>query len=170
MTGAELELLASPIDGLTLQAGLGYLDAEYTELELPALSTLNAFDTVDLKGNQPASSPEWNFNFAAEYQFAITSKIWTRIRLDGNYVDDQWFSAYNNLDGHDDIRQDAYWLLNSRLTFMTPDERISVSGWVQNLTDEEYANFAINLQSGFGYIYFLDGRPRAWGVDFTYRF
>ena len=31
------------------------------------------------------------------------------------------------------------------------------------LGDEEYDVFAINLQGGFGYNYFLEGRPRSFG-------
>ncbi len=167
MKGFELELLAAPTDGLTLQAGLGYLDSEYTELVLPMLSTINPLDTIDLKGNTPVSSPEINFNFAIDYEFTIADKVLTRLRFDGNFVDDQWYSAYNEFDGHQDIRQDAYWLFNGQVLFSDPGERYQLALWMRNIFDEEYSNYAINLQSGFGYNYFMDAAPRAYGVDFT---
>lgn len=164
--GMELELLAVPTDNLTLQAGLGVIDAEYNELVLGG---------VDLEGNEPVSSPELNVNVAVDYTIDISDSWMTRIHVDANFVDDQWFSAYNdaNLPGlgdYQDIGQDSYWLLNGRLTFADQEERYAVSLWVANATDEEYSTYAINLQGGFGYNYFMDGAPRTYGAEFTYRF
>ena len=65
-----VELLALPADGLTFQAGLGLIDAEYSELELTGL---------DLEGNEPVSSPEINFNIAADYEFDISANWMTRL-------------------------------------------------------------------------------------------
>jgi iron complex outermembrane recepter protein len=164
--GLELELLAVPTDNLTLQAGLGLIDAEYDELELTG---------VDLAGNEPVSSPEVNFNIAADYTLDLGENWMTRIHLDGNYVDDQWFSAYNgaNLPGlgdYSEIGQEAYWLWNGRLTFSDQEDRFGISLWVANMTDEEYDIYAINLQGGFGYNYFMAGAPRTYGAEFTFRF
>ncbi|MEH6550532.1 MAG: TonB-dependent receptor [Pseudomonadales bacterium] len=169
--GLELELLAAPTEGLTLQAGLGLLDAEYTELYLPKLSTpLNPVDEVDLKGNTPVSSPELNFNFMVDYEFDISDTWYSAINFNGTFTDDQWFSAYNEAEGHEDISQEAYWVMNARLTFADKDDRLAVSLWVRNLADEEYDVYAINLQGGFGTNYFMEGAPRMYGAELTYRF
>lgn len=169
--GIEVELLAMPMEGLTLQAGLGLIDAEYTELDLPRLSTpLDPSDTIDLEGNEPVSSPEVNFNFAVDYEFEPTDTLIARAHLDGTFTDDQWFSAYNDQDGHQDIRQDDYWIYNARLTVSDTSEKYALSLWVQNLTDEEFDLYGINLQGGFGFNYFLEGAPRTYGADFTVRF
>lgn len=164
--GLELELLALPADGLTIQAGLGLIDAEYSELELTGL---------DLEGNEPVSSPEINFNIAADYEFDVSANWMTRLHLDANYVDDQWFSAYNDtvvegLGDYGEIQQEGYWLLNGRITLADSTDRYAVSLWGSNLTDEEYDIYGINLQSGFGFNYFMEGAPRTWGVELTYRF
>ncbi|RLA53903.1 MAG: TonB-dependent receptor, partial [Gammaproteobacteria bacterium] len=121
--GLELELLAIPMDNLTIQAGLGLIDAEYNELDLTG---------VDLEGNDPVSAPEVNFNIAADYDLDISANWVTRLHLDANYVDDQWFSAYNDtvvpgLGDYGDIRQDAYWLLNGRITLPDSSEQYAVS-------------------------------------------
>ena len=164
--GLELEVLALPMDGLTVQAGLGLIDAEYNELELSGL---------DLEGNEPVSAPEVNFNVAADYEFDVSANWITRLHLDANYVDDQWFSAYNDttvpgLGDYSDIQQDAYWLLNGRVTLTDASQQYAISLWGANLTDEEYDVYGINLQSGFGFNYFMEGAPRTWGVELTYRF
>jgi iron complex outermembrane receptor protein len=164
--GLEMELLAIPMDNLTIQAGLGLIDAEYNELDLTG---------VDLEGNEPVSAPEVNFNIAADYDLDVSANWITRLHLDANYVDDQWFSAYNDavvpgLGDYGDVQQDAYWLLNGRITLTDASEKYAVSVWGANLTDEEYDVYGINLQSGFGYNYFMEGAPRIWGVELTYRF
>ena len=61
-------------------------------------------------------------------------------------------------------------LLNGRITLADTTDRYAVSLWGANLTDEEYDVYGINLQSGFGFNYFMEGAPRTWGVELTYRF
>ena len=168
--GLELELLAVLADGWTLQAGLGLMDSEYKELELADLSTPDPFDTIDLSGNQPVSSPDVNFNFASDYEKSFSNGYLMRLRVDGAYIDDQWFSAYNDLIGFEDIRQDAYWVFNARAAFSDVNDKYTLSFWINNLADEEYDVFAINLQGAAGYNYFSQGAPRTYGVDFTIRF
>jgi len=171
LKGAELELTALLTDNLTVRVGLGLLGTEYTKLALPRLSTpLDAGDMIDLAGNELVSSPESNFDYAIDYEIPIGAKWYARFHINGNYVGDQWFSAYNGFDGHADIRQDAYSVHNARVTFVSIDERLAFSLRGQNIFDEEYDVFAINLQSGFGYNYFLEGRPRTYGAEFTYSF
>jgi len=167
--GAEFELIALVSDGLTIQAGLGILDSEYSELELPAVSTPDPLDTVNLKGNTPVSAPDVNFNFAVDYEFDLGGNWASRLHFDGSYTDDQWFSAYNDQDGYENIRQDDYWLFNARASLFDADGKYNVSLWVQNLTDEEYDIYAIRL-AAFTTEYFLEGKPKMYGVEFTYNF
>ena len=171
LNGAELEVTALLTESLSVRAGLGLLSTEYTKLALPRLSTpLDAGDMIDLAGNELVSSPESNFSYAIDYGISMGAKWYARFHLNGNYIGDQWFSAYNGLDGHADIGQDAYSVHNVRVTFVSADERFAFSLWGQNIFDEEYDVFAINLQSGFGYNYFLEGRPRTYGAEITYSF
>ena len=168
--GLELEVLAVLADGWTLQAGLGLMDSEYKELMLSDLSTDDPFDRIDLSGNTPVSSPEVNFNFASDYETSLFDGYKMRLHADAAYVDDQWFSAYNDQLGFEDIRQDAYWVFNARAAFSDAAEKYTLSFWVNNIADEEYDVFAINLQTAAGYNYFSQGAPRAYGVDLSINF
>ncbi len=163
--GLELETLWMATDALTIQAGLGLIDSDYNELTLTG---------NDLKGNEPVSAPEINFNIAADYDIDISSDWMARLHLDGNFVDDQWFSAYNGgtytTGDYSEIGQEAYWIWNARVTATDSAERFAVSLWASNLADEEYDVYAINLQGGFGYNYFMEGAARTYGIDLTYRF
>jgi iron complex outermembrane receptor protein len=168
--GLELELLAALTEGWTVQAGLGLLDSEYKKLTLADLSTDDPSDTIDLSGNTPVSSPDVNFNVASDYETDIFNGYMMRLHVDGSYVDDQWFSAYNGQIGFEDIRQDAYWVFNARAAFSDAAEKYTLSFWVKNMADEEYDVYAINLQTAAGYNYFAQGAPRTYGVDFTFNF
>ena len=168
--GLELEMLAVLADGWTLQAGLGLMDSEYKDLTLSDVSTDDPFDRIDLSGNTPVSSPEVNFNFASDYETSLFDGYKMRLHVDAAYVDDQWFSAYNDLLGFEDIRQDAYWVFGARAAFSDVAEKYTLSFWVNNIADEEYDVFAINLQTAAGYNYFSQGAPRTYGVDFSINF
>lgn len=164
--GLEIELLAIPIEGLTIQAGLGLIDAEYTELFLTGAD--------DLKGNEPVSTPDTSFNIAADYEFNVSENWITKFHVDGNYVSKQWFSAYNDelvpgLGDYSDLQQDSYWRWNARVGLADNAGTYAVSMWVNNLADEEYYVFGVALQT-LGLNSLSTGNPRTYGIDFTYRF
>jgi iron complex outermembrane receptor protein len=169
--GLEVELWAQATENLTLKASLGWLDTEYTELQLANTITSDPADQIDLAGNDLISAPDFNFSFAADYQFNLSGDRALVAHLDANFQDDQWFSAYNDSIGYGQIRQDDYWLVNARLSLIFGvEENYVLSAWAKNLMDEEYDSYAINVQAGFGFDYYLSGRPRTYGLEFNYFF
>jgi len=167
--GLELEVLALLSDNLSLKLGLGLLDTEFTELSLSNPLTPDPFDEVDLAGNELISAPDVNFNIALDYDIP-TSWGSLNAHVDANYQGDQFYSAYNDFPTFEEIGQDAYWLVNSRLSAAVGDEgNLTISAWVKNLADEEYDVYAINLQA-LGFDYFLTGAPRTYGLEVGYRF
>ena len=156
---------------LTAQLGLGILKSEYTELELSNVQTVNNDDdVVDLAGNELISAPKISANISIDYEILANNYGNLSMNLNGNYQDDQWYSAYNDKIGYDHIRQDAYGLYNARFTWFGSDENYSVAIWGKNLTETQYDGYAINLQAGFGFDYFQQGSPRTYGIEVTYRF
>ncbi|MEH6581630.1 MAG: TonB-dependent receptor [Halioglobus sp.] len=170
--GLELELLAMPAEGLTLQAGLGLVDAEYNELILTSPTTASGFD--DFKGNEPVSTPDTNFNMAVDYDFDISANWRSWVHVDTTYTSSQWFSAYNDavvpgVGDYGDLQQESYWIWNARVGVSDNSDSYAVSLWVDNMADEEYYSFAVALQT-LGLNSFSTGLPRTYGIDFTYRF
>ncbi len=169
--GAELELWARVTERLTLQAAVGVLETEYTELSLANTQTIaDQEDRVDLSGNELISAPKLNVSFSADYDVLITEYGYLSVNANANFQDDQWFSAYNDQFGYENIRQEAYWLYNGRLSWYSNDGNYSVSVWGKNLLDEEYDSYAINLQAGFGFDYYLPGQPRTYGAEVQFKF
>jgi iron complex outermembrane receptor protein len=155
--GAELEVTAIPHPAVDLRMGLGYLDTEYDKLELRG---------TNLSGNELISAPELNFNALINWRFMKVSSGYMYLTLDASYTDDQYFDAFNN----NNTRQDAYWLSNMRVGFMTQNEQLEVAFWAKNLTDKEYASSMTDLQELFNYDYAHRGRTRTFGLEASYRF
>lgn len=171
IAGLEAELWARVTERLTLQLGLGYLETEYTELDLANTETIaDRDDRVDLSGNELISAPKLNTSVSVDYDLLLTDRGLLTLNLNANFQDDQWFSAYNDDNGYGEIRQDAYWLYNGRLSWFANDESYSIALWVKNLLDEEYDVYGINLQAGFGHDNYMGGKPRTWGAELTLRF
>lgn len=171
ITGFEAEFQYQFSERLFVSTGVGWLDTQYKELMLADTTTLaNPDDLVDLAGNDLISAPDVNFNISLDWDVLVTEAGSLSLNLNGSYQSKQWFSAYNDKAEYEASKQDAYHLLNARMSWYSPDERYSVAAFVKNLEDIEYDYYAIDLQASFGYTYFLSGPPRSWGVEAGYRF
>lgn len=169
--GMEAEFMMAVTERLIINVGLGVLDTEYTELTLSDTRTLNdPNDTVDLSGNELISAPKLSGNISFDYDILVTDAGYLSLNVNANYQSEQWYSAYNDDAGYDKIKQDAYAVYNSRLTWRSYDNTYSIALWGKNLSEAEYDGYAINLQAGFGFDYFQEGAPRTYGAEFTYRF
>ena len=155
--GFEAELIARPVDALTLTAGIGYTDSEYTDVPvgLPYRS-----------GNVLPLAPEWTVNAAAEYVVALDAMGDVSLRGEWVYTGDQYFQATN----FPAELQEGYSLFNFRVTWTNADGNLSVAGYVQNAFEEEYFTFGQDASAGFGPSYVFVGDPREWGLTLTVRF
>lgn len=169
--GAEAELWARLTERLTIQATAGYLDTEYSELNLANTQTIGEpSDRVDLSGNELISAPKLNLSFSIDYDVLITEYGYLSVNANASFQDDQWFSAYNDQYGYGEIRQDAYWLYNGRLAWYANDGSYQISVWGKNLLNEEYHVYALNLQASFGYDEYIAAEPRSFGLEVSVSF
>lgn len=169
--GFESEMFFALTEKLTAQIGVGILETEYTELELSNVQTVNDDDdVVDLSGNELISAPKISANVSIDWELLSNSYGYLSLNVNGNYQDDQWYSAYNDKIGYDKIKQDAYAIYNARVTWFSHNEDYSVALWGKNITETKYDSYAINLQAGFGFDYYQQGAPATYGLEFTYRY
>lgn len=146
--GGELEVIARPIPGLDLIAGLGLLDAEFRNGN-------DAFTGTPLEDNRTPFTPSLTYNLAAQYRSDIG--ILGRLELIG--FGNTFFDELNT------IEQDAFALLNARLGYEFDNYGIYL--FANNLFDNEYVTQAFNLESGTVGIF---GAPRTVGVQVKARF
>lgn len=181
--GAEVELELEPIDRLELVVNAGWLDSEYTEFKTSIIfqgggGVLNppTVFAADYTGNRLLASPEWSASGSVQYTLELSHFGSLRPRYSFTYKDDVFFDpnegagARGNLPAGT-IGQKAYWVHNAMLTYMTPDERIEITGWVRNITDEEYRVQSFDLtERNFQFVLDAYGDPLTYGVTAVLRF
>ena len=131
----------SPIEGLSFQGGVTWTDAEYGQFTAADLAIPANFPGLSLlPGARPSFAPEWSSTLSMNFDRSIGNGLRFGFSLAGKYM-----TEYNT--GSDLLpfkMQDAFGVVNGRVTIGTDDERWTLEGWVQNLTDEEYVQVAYN--------------------------
>ena len=161
--GFELEMAALPTDNLQLNVNLGYQDATYEELALQAGGQL-----VDLSGNQMMNAPKWNVSIGADWKIIDNDKGTLSFAPSANYTSKQFLSPFNELAGNEKLVQKSYWLANAQLIWEA--DNYTARLWGNNLFDETYMVYGIDIRSGFDVDYFMRGAPRSFGFDVTFKF
>ncbi len=160
ISGVELELALVPVENLLLNAGLGYINAKYDELNLPTTIVAQGI-TLDTK---LPNTPEMTLNISAEYVWPVS---WGALALRGDYryTDDLFNDAQNS----PFLFQEAYHTLNASLTWTSNDAAWDLVVFATNLTD---ARFIISGDSNFGLGFHEANynRPREFGATVRYRF
>ena len=154
--GLEFDITAALTDDLMLRAGFGYLD---TEVDGGVISG------VDVSGNQLTQSPEYNANIGLDYNQTLGDSGSINWHVDGTWSDKYYFDIHNT----EAIAQDAYAVVNARVTWTSPDEGYEIAIWGKTLTDEEYLTKAFDL-SGFGGVMAHYGQPVSYGAELTVNF
>lgn len=178
--GVELDASARPIDHVRLNAGIVYLDAEFTDYaaapQLPGITTPR---TQNLKGKRPTFTPKWSGSLSADIDGDLggTGLTWL---LHG----DVSYNARQNIGGVNDNNPQTfigeYALLGARFTINGPDKRWSASIFGQNLTNHGYCTGIAYQPFGALLGVVRDGKsllrcntlapPRTFGGSFTFNF
>jgi iron complex outermembrane receptor protein len=153
--GAEVELAWAPARGLLLQLGGGTTQSNFDEFN----SQLGG----DLSGNKLPSAPDLNFNFLARYEWPAFGGT-LAVQADGKYLDDQFFNVNND----PILAQDAYTVVDARVSYTTAGGNLTATLWGKNLADKQYATGAYDL-AAFGFDQLVVGDQRSYGVTLSYR-
>ena len=168
--GIENEFLAIPLEGLRISLGTNVMDAAYDSLSLANTATPDPADDIDLTGNQMVAAPNFKLTGAIDYSFESGFGGIIDLGVSGNYQTRQWYSGYNGSPGYQAIQQNPYGLMNARIAWSDSKNRYTLALHAENLLDEDYDAYAINLANGFGFNSFLPGPPRRYGFDVSVRF
>lgn len=134
--GFEADVTMTPVDALTVFAGISYLDSVFDSFD--AASPLPG-DTApqNLTGRTPHYSPEWQGSVVADWRLGTSgSGIEWFIRPEYMYIGEQNVGGNTNLNPQS--IQDAYGILNLRVGMESADGRWQVTLYGKNMTDEGY--------------------------------
>ena len=154
-TGAELELILNPTQGLEFLFGVSFQDAQQQDV---------AFGPITKDRAMP-NAPNFTFNGLARYEWQLGNGS-VAIQADVSYVDKR---ALNGID-HPGLIADSYTIANARIGFITDDEAWDFSVWIKNFTDEEYVPSVFDITTFTGVIIDAPGAPRWAGATVKYNF
>ncbi len=179
--GAEAELRVRPFHWLDIYTNLGYLESEYLDFRdtvntVVTIPTTELIKTVvDYSGNRLINSPQLSVSGAITIDIPLGGWGSLTPRFDYSFKSRVYFDP-NEGRGQfgffprETLSQEPLLLLNARLAYRTPDQKIEVAGFVRNLTDEAYIVDGFDLSAGFNSLTFVIGDPRIIGVNMSYRF
>jgi iron complex outermembrane receptor protein len=161
INGVELEVTARPLRALTLSASAAYTAPKY--------NVYNGFSStgavIDLSNNSFPNVSRWQGDVSANY--AMLDRLG---EFNAN-VDYGFRSKVDyQPDGHDAnsagyVIQDAYGLLNARVSQKVTAWKVNFGIWGKNLTNRQYNAGANDFSTSLGFAYTIPGLPRTFGVD-----
>ena len=152
--GVEFETQFAVTDSFVLFGGATFLDTEYKQF----VDSLGR----DTSGNFLQRTPKHQFNIGGDLTVDV-----------GQWEDALSFHANYSRQGKmfwapDNINiEEAYGLLDARVSFTPNEGRWTVSAWGKNLTDELYRT---NIIAFFGDEVSRLGAPRTYGVELAVKF
>jgi iron complex outermembrane receptor protein len=158
--GIEAQIVANPINPLTLSLQMGWL-----ETKLDEYISNRAPDTPDYSGNQLPNSPHFSLAGLADYKLPIGPGV-VDLQFSVTYKSHQFFDVVND----PYITQKEYWLENFRIAYQPAHAKWEIAAFGRNLSDEKYFMDKFDLTSPFGFIQGITGTPRTFGGEINYRF
>jgi len=151
--GVELETTLDPVDGLTIDGSVSYLDFSYQKIG-------SAVGGIELTDVAPYT-PKWKWSAGIQYEIVMPNAGSLTPRFDIAYQDDVFTNATNSPFS----RIDNYYLANARLTWRSEDSSWETSLAVTNLFDKYYYLTKFDLTgAGAGMTSGQPARPREWAL------
>lgn len=149
--GLEGETTIRPVEGLTIDGSLSYLNFKYKDTGTTGvpLSNITPF------------TPKWNWSAGAQYDYTLKAGSVISFRFDGSYQSSMYTEAFNAATNLVDGR----FLGNMRLSYTSADKSWQLAAEVQNVFDKYYYNTVEDVKGPLGVITANPGLPRTWAVS-----
>jgi len=166
--GVEFTIQAEPTDGLSLHAGVSWLNARVTDFRNAAVTVpriVNGLPSgnlqvpADVTGNDLIRAPDWTVNLGVDY---TTPLYGGELALHASaYFSANWYTDLLNRVGQPD-----YEVVNAAVSWTAPNN-ISFAVFGENLTDQAYANAFYTSTLGDNVTF---AKPRWFGGRISYSF
>lgn len=153
--GIELEVNSLLTDNFELITGFGLLDSEFESDQVFEVAT----QTYSLDKNELPSAPSLTYNFVARYYIPTNNMGEFALQADYSWQDDHYLQIENDPFSE----QDAYGLLNAKISWQSDAGNLTASIFGNNLSNEEYFTYQNSLGDDWGYGVW--GKPRTMGAS-----
>jgi iron complex outermembrane receptor protein len=186
--GAELDAVARPWEGAFINVRFGWLESQFLDfvqiqqekVNLPGLGQVTVNRELQNTGNNLLNSPEYKVSLTAEQTLSIGGWGSVTVRYDVVWTDTTYYDATQgrgipNVQNfqylpEETIAQPDFWIHNLRVSYLTPDNKIEVAGWVRNFADKAYKTFAFDASTFNNTTIYNVGDPRTYGVTLIVNF
>lgn len=159
--GVEVDGQFIVAPGITFIGNYAYIDAQIEDD--PANNGIFA-------GNRFRLQPEHSGAFTADFRRDLNDRYEGFFTASYTYRSEVFFTASNAPVAGIPISDDEAGLFNLRFGLIKDDGAYELTGFVRNLTDEEYLIDGGNIGVEFGAPTFIPGPPRLWGLELRGRF
>jgi iron complex outermembrane receptor protein len=158
--GAELNVIAKPLKGLTVSLSADYVHNQVKNVDIAALSGAPYYYTKEA----PFTSP-WQGTATVRYQWPLFGGN-LALQGDARFIGTYYFSLTN----YQDTEQSQFTLYNADISWMSQDGHWSVSLNGSNLTDVRYKTVGFDIAGLFGEEQVAYGQPRWFMGQIGYYF
>ena len=130
--GIELDLIAEPIDNLTISGGIAYTDARVDSFRAPPGAT------VIPEGTELASAPKYKLGFNADYRVVTGGLFDIGLNTSIAYQSSQLSQFDANAAVRAQTTIEGYGLMDVAVSLLEPDDRYRLTFQVRNLLDTSF--------------------------------
>jgi iron complex outermembrane receptor protein len=171
--GLEIETIYAPGGGFTLNASVGLIDAEYTNVlegsgapgDTGAVVDPNPFQAGVFTGADLPKTPDFKFNVSPRFETQLGNGGTVILLADYTHTSSMW----NDTERTFLLQRPSTDIVNLSATYREPEGRWDVTVGGTNITDERYLTTG-QAQLAGGQIYGTYSRPAEWyarlGVNF----
>lgn len=159
VTGAELQVILRPVEGLTLNGGMTYVSSRignFTNIDPFGVSR-------NFQGEAFPNTPKWQGSLAADYEFPISGSI--NGFVGGNAT--MRSEANGGLGANAALKIDGYALVDLRAGLASADDRWRISVWGRNVTNKYYWSNAYRIADVAAR---FAGMPATYGATVSFRY
>lgn len=165
--GAELNLIAAPTDKDRFTLDLVYLQGEFEEyvspgatLVIPPSTVITIVPPATFRDTDRPNTPTWNGTVSYERRLTLSGGGQLLFNLSSHFESDTSFDIARRRFSD----RDAYHMEYARFTYVHPDNRFSVTAFVDNLADEDVF-YASTTGVWSKSVTYAPPNPNAWAVS-----
>jgi iron complex outermembrane receptor protein len=155
--GAEFQITAVPIDGLTIDLEPALLQTKVDKGVFPG--------GANFTGNQLANAPKFTFTAVINYRLMLPNGDGINFHWNSNYRSHYWFDSTND----PYIQQNGYWLHNLNIDYESHQHWVA-GVFIRNIANEKYDLTSSDISAPFGFLEPVEGPPRMFGVELSYHY
>lgn len=166
--GFEIELVTRPIDALTINGSIGYIDAYYTRLDPAVAITSGAVPGLQAGaqvGSVLPKTPKLKVNLSPRVELPLGNGGKVVVLGDWTHTAKNW----NNVERTYALLRPSTDLFNASISYTDPSNKYSFTVGGTNLSNERYVASGSSIPAS-GVIAGVYSRPREWyarvGINF----